>query len=110
MLAIHDQFCTGENPSARMLTCYIEEAHAKDEWYFPNSEVTNTFKTEIAVHRSIEDRIAAAKLFKDRTAARDLDVVCDAMVGDLVRRYGAWPERLYILIDGVVVYQGLKIY
>ena len=28
------------------------------------------------------------------------------MAGHLVQRYGAWPERLYIVIDGVVVYKG----
>ncbi len=89
-----------------MLSCYIEEAHAKDEWYFANSKVTTEFKAEIAVHQSIEDRIAAAKFFKESTDARGLEVVCDSMVGHLVTRYGAWPERLYIIIDAVIVYQG----
>lgn len=137
-LAIYEQFCTGVGASARMLSCYIEEAHAKDEWYFKNSQVTTKFKTEIMVHKNIgsfiqlpillkimnivsktqfpnifssiffskEERIAAAKLFQESTEARKLDVVCDSMVGHAVTRYGAWPERLYIIVDGIVVYQG----
>ena len=107
MFSISNQYCTGKDAPARMLTCYIEEAHAKDEWYFFESEVTTTFKTEIYVHRNIEERIAAAKLFAERTSAKQgLQIVCDSMAGHLVQRYGAWPERLYIVIDGVVVYKG----
>ena len=106
MLSIYDSFCKGEHARARMLTCYIEEAHAKDEWYFPNSAVTREFKAEIPVHRSIGERIAAAKLFKKVTKTDSLDRVCDSMDGHLVQRYDAWPERLYIVVDSVVVYQG----
>ena len=28
------------------------------------------------------------------------------MEGNIADRYGAWPERLYIIIDGIVVYKG----
>jgi hypothetical protein len=106
MLSIYDTFCKGKDAPARMLTCYIEEAHAKDEWHFPNSAVTLDFNAEIAVHRSIDERIAAAKLFKERTKTHCLEVVCDSMEGHLVQRYDAWPERLYVIVDGVVVYRG----
>lgn len=96
MLSIYETFCKGKDAPARMLTCYIEEAHAKDEWHFPNSAVTLDFNAEIAVHRSIDERIAAAKLFKERTKTHCLEVVCDSMEGHLVQRYDAWPERLYV--------------
>jgi len=107
MLSIHRQFCSGQAAPARLLTIYIEEAHAKDEWYFHESAVTTDFKTEISVHRTVSERIAAAKLFRDRTKVQDLQLVCDGkLTGDMVTRYGAWPERLYIIVDGVVVYKG----
>lgn len=106
MLAICKIFCDGKDAPARMLTCYIEEAHAKDEWHLESSAVTSTFKTEIYVHRSIEERITAAKLFKEITGVQSLEIVCDDMSGHLVKRYDAWPERLYIVMNGVIVYRG----
>lgn len=30
------------------------------------------------------------------------------MAGHAVDRYGAWPERLYIVHDGLIVYKGGK--
>lgn len=106
MLSINQNFCSGKNAPARMLSIYIEEAHAKDEWYFHESAVTTDFKTEIAVHKSINERLAAAALFREKTKVSALELVCDDMRGDIVDRYGAWPERLYIIVDGVVVYKG----
>lgn len=106
MKSLNSQFCTGDGAPAQMLTIYIEEAHAKDEWYFHESAVTTEFKTEIAVHKSIDERLAAATLFRDKTQSSALNIVCDDMRGDIVTRYGAWPERLYIIVDGVVVYKG----
>lgn len=108
MLELNRRFCTGKDAAAKFLTIYIEEAHAADEWYFHESEVTTTLNTKVAVHRNIHERIAAAKLFKERTkpAADQLEVVCDSMKGHVIMRYEAWPERLYIIVDGVVVYKG----
>lgn len=34
------------------------------------------------------------------------EAVCNSMAGEVEARFGAWPERLYILQNGVVVYQG----
>jgi thyroxine 5-deiodinase len=106
MLAIFKQFGRGAGAPAHFLTIYIEEAHARDEWYFKESRVTTEFKAEIAVHKSIEERLAAAQMFRDRTQVNELELVVDSMKGEVVSRYGAWPERLYIIVDGVVVYKG----
>lgn len=91
---------------ARMLTIYIEEAHAADEWKLPESLVETEMGVSVPVHQSIADRIAAAKLFRAQRNVPSLEIVCDSMRGDMVSRYGAWPERLYVIVDGVVVYQG----
>lgn len=90
---------------AKLLTIYIEEAHARDEWWLPLSPEAHT-KRSVLAHKTISDRIAAAKRFINDLKF-DMDIVCDSMMFDnAVRRYGAWPERLYIILDGVVVYKG----
>lgn len=89
-----------------MLTIYIEEAHAADEWILSESKVETEMQTSIFVHQSIQDRIAAAQLFKAKRNIPELEIVCDSMAGNITDRYGAWPERLYIILDGVIVYQG----
>lgn len=91
---------------ARMLTIYIEEAHAIDEWILPESEPIVTGEALIPVHKNIDDRITAAKsLIKNRKLL--CETVCDVFgAGNVNDVYGAWPERLYIIVDGTVVYQG----
>lgn len=34
------------------------------------------------------------------------EIVCDSMKGEVDDRFGAWPERLYIIYKGIVVYKG----
>jgi len=94
---------------ARLLTIYIEEAHASNEWRLPESVVEKDDKVAIAVHKTINDRLAAAALFaKNRGIPEEMQqwLVCDSMLAQVNDRYDAWPERLYVLIDGVVVYKG----
>lgn len=107
MVSLHSNYCTGENAVARMLTIYIEEAHAFDEWRLPESQVEAVDNVQIAVHKSIDERLLAAKTFAEkRKFPSEMLLVCDSMEGQVNDRYAAWPERLYIIVDGVVVYQG----
>lgn len=110
MLDIYDHYCSPTSKKfpvvARFLTIYIEEAHAYDEWWLPESPNAQVGGgSYIANHKSIEDRVAAAQRF-----VRDFnfpgEVVCDSFHDDVNDRFGAWPERLYIIEQGVVVYQG----
>ena len=87
-----------------MLTVYIEEAHSRDEWYLPDSNDADT-KRSIYTHQYIKDRLAAATRFIEDNSF-PIDLVCDTMEGNVVDRYRGWPERLYIVLDGIVVYQG----
>jgi len=112
MVSLYSNYCIGDNAVARMLTIYIEEAHASDEWRLPESKVEVEDRTAISVHKSIEDRIAAASLFVAKRKfpkddkGMDMWLVCDSMEGQVNDRYDAWPERLYVILDGVVVYKG----
>lgn len=101
MSLIFRQYCSGPKPLARFYTIYIEEAHAIDEWFLPEAPS----KACIKVHKTIEDRIQAAKNFIKYTNCQ-FELVCDTMKAEANRRYDAWPERLYIILNGIVVYKG----
>jgi type I thyroxine 5'-deiodinase len=94
----------GANKVANMLTIYIEEAHAADDWSLPPGRLTG-FGASVKMAKSIDDRIYAAKKFVDELKY-PVEMVCDSMNGDALLHYEAWPERLYIIEDGVVVFRG----
>lgn len=76
---------------------YIEEAHASDGWRFENN-------FDIKRHKSLDERILAAKKL------RDLDPQCPIVVDKMDNRanmlYGGLYERLYIILNNVVMYAG----
>lgn len=76
---------------------YIEEAHPSDGW------VSTDAPYQIPKHRSLDDRLRAAKLMNLETPAV---VVVDTMENTSNAAYGAYFERLYILKDEKVVFQG----
>lgn len=84
---------------ADFVTVYIEEAHPVDGWAFKGDY-------DIATHRTVDERIAAAGLLAGRDGR--VPVVVDAMSDDANRAYGALFERLYIVQNGTVVYQGQR--
>lgn len=79
------------------MVVYIEEAHASDGWKFKNNY-------DINVHRSLEDRFSAANKLKELKPG--CPIVVDKMSNDANKAYGGLYERLYILLDGVTVYEG----
>ena len=76
---------------------YIEEAHASDGWRFENNY-------DIKQHRSIEDRLMAAKKLRD--IGTGCSIVVDRMDNQANALYGGLYERLYIILNSVVVYAG----
>ena len=94
---------------AQMLTIYIEEAHPVDEWRLAESKVEKELlennDSPIAMHQNINERLQIANKFVKRKNLM-CDVCVDSFDGDVLDRYQAWPERLYIIIDGYVVYKG----
>lgn len=103
VLELSKNYCEGTTAVAKLLNIYIEEAHSKDEWYLPES----VDKPIINAHKNLNDRIIAAKKFVDEKKFH-LNVVVDGYDDNMTVTdiYAAWPERIYIIIDGVIVYKG----
>lgn len=78
---------------------YIAEAHSTDGWAF-----TNNF--DINQHRSLEERLSAAQILVQKEPL--CPVVVDEMNNVTAIKYGALPERLYMLQAGKVVYKGSR--
>lgn len=83
---------------ADSLLVYIEEAHPSDGW------TSSDAPYQIPRHRCLEDRLRAAQLMNARVPGSA--VVVDTMENAANAAYGAYFERLYIVKDEVVVYQG----
>ena len=85
--------------SADFLIIYIEEAHASDGW-----KITNN--TEIRQHRTLDDRFDAARILARMRPPCPIYV--DDITDDANLQYGGLYERLYIILDDVVVYEGKR--
>lgn len=94
--------CLASNFStvADFLVVYIEEAHPADGWSFKDNY-------HIKSHRSADERIAAASILASR-GVPGLKVVADAMTDNANHAYGGLFERLYIIQNSTVVYQGQR--
>ena len=83
---------------ADSLLVYIEEAHPADGW------VSSDAPYQIPKHRCLEDRLKAAQLMHSEVLG--CSVVVDTMDNSSNAAYGAYFERLYVLREERVVYQG----
>uniref|UniRef100_A0A673AYB1 Iodothyronine deiodinase n=1 Tax=Sphaeramia orbicularis TaxID=375764 RepID=A0A673AYB1_9TELE len=83
---------------ADFLVVYIEEAHPSDGW------VSTDAPYQIPKHRCLEDRLRAAQLMLAEVPGSN--IVVDDMDNSSNAAYGAYFERLYIVRDERVVYQG----
>uniref|UniRef100_A0A8B9RLW4 Iodothyronine deiodinase n=2 Tax=Astyanax mexicanus TaxID=7994 RepID=A0A8B9RLW4_ASTMX len=84
---------------ADALLVYIEEAHPSDGW------ASSDAPYQIPRHRCLEERLRAARLM-ELEAPPGCPVVADSMENTANAEYGAYFDRLYIVQDGKVVYQG----
>src|SRR5438128_9281194 len=83
---------------ADFLLVYIREAHPSDS----NWGVKGMTQTE---PKSLDERIEAAKKLRDK-AKLTMPMVVDEMDDVVNMRYGAWPERIYIIgVDGKIAYR-----
>lgn len=99
-MAKFDAFCrvaTNYGPHADFLTVYINEAHPVEGWSFKNN-------IAISRHKNIDDRLAAARLLVDKRPP--FPIVVDGMSDDGNFAYGVLYERLYVIVDGKIVFQG----
>jgi type I thyroxine 5'-deiodinase len=89
---------------ADFLVVYIEEAHAAGEFDFSENFY------QIGKHGSLSsDRMAAAEqMIADLDGKIKCPVLVDAMNNEAMNAYGARPERMYIILDGKIAYQGAR--
>jgi len=88
---------------ADFVIVYIEEAHPADGWAYSENY-------DIKEHRTINDRLAAAAKLVVSQLPANVTVVADTMSDELSlnRAYGGLYERLYVIHQGTVVYQGQR--
>ena len=88
---------------ADFVTIYISEAHASNQWNFPGN------KYKIKKHSSLQERLLAASILLDDEELRPPGTfLIDTMDNEADLLYGGLPERLYIILDGTIVYAGRK--
>lgn len=115
---------------ADFATVYIAEAHPSDEWALPHAEGTPSVRQP----RGTEERVELARCFAQTVrrgeakaagragddAGADADgeggsavvgigagaLLVDTLTNEASLKYAAWPERLYIIVDDVIVYKG----
>ena len=59
---------------------------------------------EIAQHKSLKDRCQAAEILK--SSGCPAPVMVDTMENEATKAYAAFPERLFIVQQGQIVYEG----
>lgn len=100
MVELYRSFCVGPDAPTRMLTVYIEEAHPRDGWYLPHAQHPAHWRQP----RSTAERLAIARAF-----VADFAFPCpfavDPIDGGANKLFDAWPERLVVIDDGVVIYR-----
>ena len=86
---------------ANFTTTYISETHPANGWDFSGN------KYKINQHISLQKRLLAASLLLDDEELRPPGTfLVDKMDTEAELVCGALPERLYIVIDGVIAYEG----
>jgi len=110
MKRIYNTFCVDNGSKAavaKFLTVYILEAHPSDEWWLPETDKSKggVANTQVTQHKTMDERIDAAQQFV-RDFNFPAELVCDHMSNNGSLFYDSWPERLYIIEKGLVVYQG----
>ncbi len=85
----------GETNSIEFIHIYIDEAHPKDGWYIGGNE-------SIYSHKTIQDRSDASKYISQKVD----NVYLDTMDNNLKHFFGVQYERLYIIKNNTIVFQG----
>lgn len=82
---------------------YIREAHPEDGWVLESNRDDGI---RVADPQSVGERGEVAVACSTRFEL-DLPVLIDDVDDEVGRRYGGWPDRLYLIgADGNIAYQG----
>jgi len=80
--------------SVDFLMVYIDEAHASDKWPLGHF-------VDIPNHQTIQERTQAAKMLVSNYDFK-LPVLLDTMENLFDKNFAVWPERYFIIKDGMV--------
>lgn len=80
----------------RLLTIYIAEAHARDQWPAGKTISCVDQPTEL------EQRLENARRFREKFDFQ-MPMLVDSMDNTFHKTYGSWPFRFYIINDGKLV-------
>ena len=72
--------------------------------YFPFSPFLQN-NVEILQHRTLQERCQAAEMLK-KSSGCSTPILVDTMDNEATQAYGAYPERLFIIQDRKIVYEG----
>jgi hypothetical protein len=86
-----------------MVTVYIEEAHAIDEWPMGDGAKGSEFKA-IVQPRNIPERAEAAKLLVTELGY-EIPLVVDNMENEVRIKYACWPLRFYVIDEEKIWYK-----
>jgi len=91
---------------ADFVTIYIAEAHPAERGHFRVGGEGGNY--DIDTHANIVDRLNAATTLKEEAgeALKGCKILVDPMDDRANIAYAALPERLYVVRDGQIVYQG----
>jgi len=83
------------------VTIYISEAH-------PTEQGLKWENYGLRQHQAMEEKIDAAKILRKEAgkALEGCPILVDGMEQEAERKYSGLPERLYVLMDGKIVYAG----
>ena len=84
---------------ADFASVYIAEAHPVEKANFTGNIVIST-------HETLEDRLKAARVLQSSMQGEDNRILVDSMQDVANELYAAFPERLYVILDGKVVLEG----
>jgi type I thyroxine 5'-deiodinase len=82
------------------VTVYIREAHSQDAWAL-YSDVDFDEPTVLR-----ERALVAQRFVVETKTTADFRVVLDTMQNKLATAFAAWPERIYIALNGAIVFKG----
>lgn len=79
---------------------YIEETHPDDRKHFKD------YQWAVSTHRDMEDRIKAAQMLQAEMADFSGHMLVDQMNNEANYAYGGFAERLIIISEGIIAYEG----
>lgn len=94
---------------ADFVTIYIAEAHPADRGHFKSGADGGQFgQIDTATHTSLQDRLNAALKLKEKAASflEGCPIMVDPMDDRANHAFAALPERIYVIFDGRIAYQG----